>query len=253
MRRVTEIQIRVIKPKDGLLGFASVVLDGNLYLSSIGIFSKLDGSGYRITYPTKKVGNLDLNIFHPINKDLRQEIEQSNEPIALVVDTVDRLQRSFRESVQLDDLRKAGKLEIHFYRENLVINKDSNSADLLRWITDSEYDRLYQSFREKVAEIDTRIGMLQEADDNYYITAKYLLELVNRAYELFKGSEVEQRRQLIKLVLQNLRVDGRLVKYSVLNPFDTILNYADRQLWLLGQDYTPPSAYYVRSGLNPHS
>lgn len=61
------------------------------------------------------------------------EIKASKEPLALVVDTVDRLQRSFRESVQLDDLRKAGKLEIHFYRENLVLNKDSNSADLLRW------------------------------------------------------------------------------------------------------------------------
>lgn len=77
MNRITEVQIRVIKPKDGLLGFASVVLDGNLYLSSIGIFSKLDGSGYRITYPTKKVGDLDLHIFHPINKDLGQEIEQA--------------------------------------------------------------------------------------------------------------------------------------------------------------------------------
>ena len=33
----------------------------------------------------------------------------------------------------MDDLRKSGKLEIHFYRENLVISKVSNSADLLRW------------------------------------------------------------------------------------------------------------------------
>ncbi len=62
-----------------------------------------------------------------------KEIRQSKECIALVVDTVDRLQRSFKESVLLDDLRKAGKLEIHFYRENLVIHKNSNSADLLRW------------------------------------------------------------------------------------------------------------------------
>lgn len=60
-------------------------------------------------------------------------IKESKEPIALVVDTVDRLQRSFKESVQLDELRKAGKIEIHFYRENLVVHKDSNSADLLRW------------------------------------------------------------------------------------------------------------------------
>ena len=66
-------------------------------------------------------------------QEVIKEIKKSKECIALVVDTVDRLQRSFRESVILDELRKAGKLEIHFYRENLVINKNSNSADLLRW------------------------------------------------------------------------------------------------------------------------
>jgi len=66
-------------------------------------------------------------------QEVVKEIRQSKECIALVVDTVDRLQRSFKESVLLDDLRKAGKLEIHFYRENLIINKVSNSADLLRW------------------------------------------------------------------------------------------------------------------------
>src|SRR3989344_5945279 len=60
-------------------------------------------------------------------------IQAAKEIIALVVDTVDRLQRSFKESVQLDELRRAGKIEIHFYRENLVINKDSNSSDILRW------------------------------------------------------------------------------------------------------------------------
>lgn len=66
-------------------------------------------------------------------QEVVKEIERSKEPIALVVDTVDRLQRSFKESVQLDELRKAGKLEIHFYREGLVIHQNSNSAELLRW------------------------------------------------------------------------------------------------------------------------
>jgi DNA invertase Pin-like site-specific DNA recombinase len=62
-----------------------------------------------------------------------KEIKGSKEPIALVVDTVDRLQRGFKESVQLDEMRKLGKVELYFYRENLVIHKDSNSADLIRW------------------------------------------------------------------------------------------------------------------------
>ncbi len=73
-------------------------------------------------------------------KDTRKKFEKvieliraSEEPIALVTDTIDRVQRSFKESVVLDELRKAGKLELHFYRENLRLHKDSNSADLIRW------------------------------------------------------------------------------------------------------------------------
>ena len=60
-------------------------------------------------------------------------IRQSKEPIALVVETVDRLQRSFKESVVLDDLRKEGKIEIHFVRENLFLTTSANSSQLLQW------------------------------------------------------------------------------------------------------------------------
>lgn len=53
--------------------------------------------------------------------------------MTLVTDTVDRLQRSFRETPLLDELRKAGKLELHFLREGLIVNQFSNSAQLLQW------------------------------------------------------------------------------------------------------------------------
>ena len=75
MSEVTEIEITPIKPKDGLVGFASVLINNELYLGSIGVHSRLDGSGYRITYPTKKVGDRNLNIYHPIDRDLSSAIE----------------------------------------------------------------------------------------------------------------------------------------------------------------------------------
>src|SRR3989338_4636169 len=62
-----------------------------------------------------------------------EEIKTSKEPLALIVETIDRLQRSFKESVLLDEFRKQGRLEIHFIRENLIIQKDSNSSELQRW------------------------------------------------------------------------------------------------------------------------
>ena len=74
--QISEVQIKPTKPKDGLIGFASLVIDNALYLSSIGIFTRLNGQGYRITYPTKKVGSLDMQIFHPISKGFGKEIEK---------------------------------------------------------------------------------------------------------------------------------------------------------------------------------
>lgn len=43
-------------------------------------------------------------------------IKKQKEPIALVVDAVDRLQGSFKEVPILEELRTVGKLTIHFIR-----------------------------------------------------------------------------------------------------------------------------------------
>lgn len=69
---------------------------------------------------------------HKFN-ELITRIKSSKEKVALVVDTIDRLQRDFRESVILNELRLENKVELHFVRENLVITQVSNSADILRW------------------------------------------------------------------------------------------------------------------------
>lgn len=65
--------------------------------------------------------------------EIIHKIRLSREPIALVTDTIDRLQRSFRDSVKMDELRQSDKVELHFIRENLIVNASSNSADILRW------------------------------------------------------------------------------------------------------------------------
>lgn len=74
--RISEINIVPIKPHDGLVGFANIVIDNKWFLSSIGIHTKLDG-GYRITYPTKLVGSRVMDIFHPINRETSKMVESA--------------------------------------------------------------------------------------------------------------------------------------------------------------------------------
>lgn len=72
---ISEIQIIPIKPQNGLVAFASFVLDSCLYLGSVGIVTRPQG-GYRLVYPTKKVGLRNINLFHPINKSFAERIEK---------------------------------------------------------------------------------------------------------------------------------------------------------------------------------
>ena len=74
---ISEVQITPIKPVDGLVAFASCVINGQLYLGSLGIHTRLDGAGYRITYPTRRVGTREVNYYHPITKHAGCAIEQA--------------------------------------------------------------------------------------------------------------------------------------------------------------------------------
>jgi DNA-binding cell septation regulator SpoVG len=74
---VTEVDIALVKPQEGLIAFASVVLDDQVYLGSIGVHRKLDGSGYRLTYPTRRLGERLVDVFHPIRRPIGVAIERA--------------------------------------------------------------------------------------------------------------------------------------------------------------------------------
>jgi DNA-binding cell septation regulator SpoVG len=73
---VSEVNITPVKPNNGLVGIASVVIDGNIYLNSIAVYMKLDGT-YRLLYPTKIVGSNSLGLFYPINRIASKAIEDA--------------------------------------------------------------------------------------------------------------------------------------------------------------------------------
>ena len=74
--QISEIQIIPVKPQDGLIAFASFLLDEKYYVGSVGVFTRLNGEGFRLAYPTKKFGEKSLNLFYPISASVGREIEE---------------------------------------------------------------------------------------------------------------------------------------------------------------------------------
>lgn len=73
----SEIEFWPVKFKEGLIGFLSFVLFGELYISSVAVYAKKDQSGYRLVWPGKKVGERSIQLVHPISKRLEEEIEKN--------------------------------------------------------------------------------------------------------------------------------------------------------------------------------
>lgn len=73
---IEEVEVIPIKPKDGLIGFASLVFEKSFYFGCIGIYTRL-GGGYRLTYPIKQAGKGTMNVFHPINPEVSKQLEEA--------------------------------------------------------------------------------------------------------------------------------------------------------------------------------
>lgn len=74
---ISEIQILPLRPKNGLVGFASCVINSQFYIGNIAIYTSLSNPGtYRLLYPNKLLANGGyLKIFYPINKETGDQFQ----------------------------------------------------------------------------------------------------------------------------------------------------------------------------------
>ncbi len=59
-----------------------------------------------------------------------------------------------------------------------------------------------------------------------------LSSVASRAAEIFAGSKIEQKRQLIAFVFSNLRLKGKKLEFSLRSPFDLMVDRPDHASWL---------------------
>jgi stage V sporulation protein G len=76
---ISEIQVIPIKPQNGLVAFASAVINNQFYIGDIAIYtapgSKL---GYRLVYPDKILANgKRVNCFHPISQQAGDAVSEA--------------------------------------------------------------------------------------------------------------------------------------------------------------------------------
>ncbi|MDR0887412.1 MAG: recombinase family protein [Candidatus Nomurabacteria bacterium] len=117
-------------------------------------------------------------------------------------------------------------------------NRKRNAYDKLMdgSITQDIYDENNERYNEEIADIQRQEARLDTADKEYYISISYLLAIIEHAPQLFAVAEVEEKRQIIGLLLSNLKYDGKKLDFTLKKPFDIVFAHAKGSLWLPRSD-----------------
>lgn len=72
---VSQVEIIPFRPKNGHLGFASIVINNWFYVGDIAIFSRPTG-GIRLGFPVKKLTNGEsVDVCKPLNQEVEKIVE----------------------------------------------------------------------------------------------------------------------------------------------------------------------------------
>ena len=133
----------------------------------------------------------------------------------------------------IEGCRAASGAEAEFHRKeisrleneyNILQNRIEGLPALLldRVITREVYDAKLKEWKDKQYDLNLQMEDCTRADETYLVTMGTVLNLARRAVEIFEGSEIPEKRLLLKYLLQNPRVESKKLLFELRTPFDTI-------------------------------
>jgi hypothetical protein len=99
-------------------------------------------------------------------------------------------------------------------------------------ITDEMYDRKLREYKERQSAILTEMHIHSDADEEFFLTANMVLKLSQRALDIFKSSEVHEKRQFLNFLLQNCRLSDKKLEFDLRYPFDRVLATSNQPIGL---------------------
>lgn len=160
-----------------------------------------------------------------VNEDvLTKEFSQVFERISVSDETARKI---------IKDLQKLNQTNLAISQE--LIDKLKKDKDIIRnrksklyddycdaSITKDFYEVKLNQYDTELHKIEDKLSNVNDTDNSFYITANYIVELAKHSMELFKRSEYEERRLLIKTILSNITWNGENLSYTYLEPFNLL-------------------------------
>ena len=165
-----------------------------------------------------------------LNEDVMRLLKQ----LSLPKDKIEQLRKDLDTVKEnKNDFYSARRRELAG-RRKILSNRQEKSYDLLadQCITLEQYNKNNERYAEELAEIQMREDQLDNADQNFYTTAGYLLAMFECSERLFEVASIDEKREIVSLLLSNLKLDGKNFTFNLKEPFATLISQSKGSSWL---------------------
>ncbi len=97
-------------------------------------------------------------------------------------------------------------------------------------ITQTFHDEIATELEKKQQELNDRLKLLTSDNKDFQVTASYLLDLAQRAEQLFNESDEGLRQKLLEYVLSNIELKDKKLSYILNDPFRTVVETKKKTL-----------------------
>jgi site-specific DNA recombinase len=89
-------------------------------------------------------------------------------------------------------------------------------------IDEAFFQKKLKEYKDREFAINQEMESHAKADESFHVTANMVLSLARRSREIFESSEVDEKRQLLNFVFQNLELKDKKLSVTLREPLKII-------------------------------
>lgn len=98
-------------------------------------------------------------------------------------------------------------------------------------IDETFHIRKSEEYKESIKKLKTQLSTFETSNNSRLETVSHLLELSRNAHNLFKSGDYNQKRKLVKMLLSNLELKDKQLRWQLKKPFEMMAFCNNNSTW----------------------
>lgn len=183
--------------------------------------------------PTKSKGECSF-CYHLNENKILNQIESVLKGMSIPQDILEAINEELKKSVKTEHNHQTQEINKLTNQLEQTQNrlKRARTLYLDGEIIKEEYQEITTELEVERQNLTTRLQHLQKDDKEFSKNISTIFEIASKSYEIFKSSELDEKRRIINILFPNLEMNQEKLVFTIRKPLDAMLNLGERPTWL---------------------